>query len=299
MKKMNQVSNILFLVAIAFFIKAFLDKNMSLVLVGILLIILGMFRKLVLKQAENIDDEFDNVGEDSIVRYLKRDPILYAEMMEVYRLGNCEILYEENDGILLYDHTSHEYLATANTKAGAKDILLKIPTDYEMLIVHDDVFLELENIDFKFANKLVFYNYLYDKRAKYKIPENNLEFKMLDDQYIPFVKEHYSVESLCNDQYIKSRIQAVMLGAFIDGKIVGFIGMHDNGAIGMLEVLEAYRRKHIGMLLQMMYTNYLLDEKYPGAIYSQVYENNEVSTHLQNKLLLKKSDKPSYWYFSN
>lgn len=298
MKKLNQVINILFLVAIAFFVKAFIDKNVSLVLVGFLLLILGVFRKLLIKQAENIDDGIEYTGKDSIVRYLEKDEILYTEMLEVYRRGNCEILYEENDGILLYDHTCHEYLATASTKAGAKDILLKIPTDYEMLIVNDDVFLSLENIDFKYAEKLVFYNYVYEKRSKYKIPDNNLEFKILDDSFIPFVKEHYSVKSLCNDIYLKSRIKEGMLGAFINDTIVGFIGMHDNGAMGMLEVLEAYRGKHIGMLLQMKYTNYLLEKKYAGAIYSQVYQKNEVSMHLQNKLLLKKSDKPSYWYFS-
>lgn len=298
MKKLNQVSNILFLVAIAFFVKAFIDKNVSLVLVGFLLLILGVFRRLLIKQAENIDDGIEYTGKDSIVRYLQKNEILYAEMLEVYRRGNCEILYEENDGILIYDYTSHEYLATASTEAGAKDILLKIPTDYEMLIVHDDVFLSLENIDFKYAEKLVFYNYVYEKRSEYKIFDNNLEFKILDDSFISFVKEHYSVKSLCNDTYIKSRIKEGMLGAFINDTIVGFIGMHDNGAMGMLEVLEAYRGKRIGMLLQMKYTNYLLEKKYAGAIYSQVYQNNEVSMHLQNKLLLRKSDKPSYWYFS-
>lgn len=297
MNKLNRISNILFLVAIAFFIKAYQNQNMVLVLVGFLLIALAIFRRMLVKQAVNMDDGELYDGEDSIIRYLKKDPARYVEMLEVYRRGNCEILYEENDGILLYDHTLHEYLATASTVAGAEDIILKLPSDYEMLIVHDDVFLTLENTHFNFAKKLVFYNHIYAKRGLYKIPKNNIEFKKLDKQDIPAIKEHYSVKDLCTDEYLQDRIKDGMLGAFLNDTLVGFIGIHDNGAMGMLEVFENYRGKHIGMLLQMMYTNQLIDSKYPGYIYCQIYEDNTASMNLQKKLLLAKAKKPCYWYF--
>ena len=32
-----------------------------------------------------------------------------------------------------------------------------------------------------------------------------------------------------------------MLGAFVDGELAGFIGRHDQGALGVLEVLPEYR----------------------------------------------------------
>lgn len=297
MKKLNQISNILFLVSAAFCIKAYLDKNIQLVFVAVLLFLLALFRRLVIKQAENIEDE-TYTGEDSIIRYFKTDPALYAEMRTVYQRGNCDILYEENDGLLLYDHTCKEYLASAKTMAGARDILLKLPMDYETLIIHDDIFLQLENKEFKYQEKLCFYNFIYEKRALYKIADNNLSFKPLDEQYLPQIKKHYRVKALCNDQYLKARIKDGMLGAFFKDELVGFIGRHDNGAIGMLEVFDDYRGKHIGTLLQMMYTNKLIKNKDTSIIYTQVQVDNEISMHLQEKLLLKRASHPTYWYFS-
>ncbi|NCC55745.1 MAG: GNAT family N-acetyltransferase [Erysipelotrichia bacterium] len=253
---------------------------------------------MLIKQALAMYQEEDFTGKDMIVRYLNRDPILYAEMLEVYRRGNCDILYEEIDGILLYDHTSHEYLATAKNKAGAKDILLKVPSDYEILIVHDEIFLTLENRDFKFARKKIFYNHIYEKRGMYKIFANNLHFRMLDESYLDTIKETYSARDLCTNDYLLSRIKEGIMGAFIQENLVGFIGMHDNGSIGLMEVFEPYRHKHVGTLLQMMYVNHLLENKYEGILYTQIFAENEISMHLQEKLYFKKASKPSYWYFS-
>lgn len=41
-----------------------------------------------------------------------------------------------------------------------------------------------------------------------------------------------------------------MTGAFLDGVLAGFIGIHEEGSIGMLEVLPAYRRRSLGYALE-------------------------------------------------
>ena len=42
--------------------------------------------------------------------------------------------------------------------------------------------------------------------------------------------------------YVAERLAAgAMTGAFLDGVLAGFIGIHEEGSIGMLEVLPAYR----------------------------------------------------------
>lgn len=40
-----------------------------------------------------------------------------------------------------------------------------------------------------------------------------------------------------------------MLGAYLHEELVGFIGVHDTGSMGMLEVLPQVRRHGIGFTL--------------------------------------------------
>ena len=106
MRKINQTTNILFLVAIAFFAKSILDKQAILALVGVFILVLAFFRRLVIKQSIATDLNEQVTSDDLVMRYLQEDPVLYVEMIVSYKRGNCEVLYEQNDGVLLYDHTS-------------------------------------------------------------------------------------------------------------------------------------------------------------------------------------------------
>lgn len=297
MRKINQTTNILFLVAIAFFAKSILDKQAILALVGVFILVLAFFRRLVIKQSIATDLNEQATSDDLVMRYLQEDPVLYVEMIVSYERGNCEVLYEQNDSVLLYDHTSECYLASAKTVAGARDIIFKLPQDFGHLIVHDDIFLTVEKEIPAYHEKLLFYNYQYTQKGSYKLPTNTIELRNVEEKDLAFVKQQYRVKALCSDEYLIKRIKAGMLGAYVEGELIGFIGKHDNGAIGMLEVKEEYRKKHIGQLLEMAYVNQLIEEK-EKYIYTQVENNNTASHNLQQKLLFTKAKTPTYWYFN-
>lgn len=80
-------------------------------------------------------------------------------------------------------------------------------------------------------------------------PENPLpvskeiEIRQLDISYTEEILAHYHLGS---EEYIKERLlNGCMFGAFVEGKMAGFIGTHIEGSIGMLEVYEEYRRRGI------------------------------------------------------
>lgn len=298
MKKIRQTSIILFLVAIAFFVKAYISQNSTLALIGMFILVICISKEVLIKRYGNIDYNDDIVSDDFVLRYLKADPILYADMISVYKQGNCDLLYEENDGILIYDHTSKYYLGSAKTLAGARDIVFKLPQDYNVFVAHEDIFESLLNKDFRMSEKLLSYNWVYEKRAKYNFRLEGIECRMLDESYIPIIKEHYTIKDLCTDEYISSRIKAGMLGAFINDEIVGFIGIHDIGALGMLEVFPAFTGRKIATLLECLYINSLLDKKYQGIIYSQVIYDNMASIKIQKRLGFTQSKQVCHWYFS-
>lgn len=293
--KRLQPSVILGLVAIALIIKGFTNGEMAMVAIGILLILLSVSRTMLIKKFSS--EEYDEVdAPDMITRYLLEDPVLYVEMLEVYKSGNGEVLYAENDGILLYDNLSFNYLASAKTIAGARDIVRLLPQDYGVFVAHDEIFQELIGIDFVFKNSLLSYNHVYQSKQHVPLENTEVEIRLLDDSYLEVIKQHYTIERLSTDTYILGRIKDGMLGAFVDGKLTGFIGIHDSGPIGLLEVFDEYRGQKIAQTLQAAIMNRLIDQG--KTIFLQVNDTNEVSLHIQKKLHMTCAKNPCGWYFS-
>ena len=85
----------------------------------------------------------------------------------------------------------------------------------------------------------------------------------------------------------------MIFGIFENNKIAGFIGVHGEGSIGMLEIFPEYRRKGYGYILEAYVIEQLLDKGY--VPYCHVVEGNDASYKLQEKLGFKKSSKPNIW----
>jgi len=293
--KQFQASIILGLVAIALIIKGFMNQEIAMVAIGILLILLSLARAKLIQTFSN--ESYDDIDiPDTITRYLQKDPILYVEMLEVYKSGNAEVLYGENDGILLYDKVSFNYLGSANTLAGAKDIVRLLPQDYGVFVAHDEIFRELLGVDFNCSDSLLSYNHVYESTQELSIANEQVKIHLLDESYLEEIKKHYTIKRLSTNHYLLSRIKEGMLGAFIEDELVGFIGVHDSGAIGLLEVFDAYKGQQIAQTLQAAMMNRLITQD--KTVFLQVNATNEVSLHIQEKLHLTRALHPCGWYFS-
>nr|WP_279309963.1 GNAT family N-acetyltransferase [Romboutsia sp. 1001713B170207_170306_H8] len=79
--------------------------------------------------------------------------------------------------------------------------------------------------------------------------------------------------------------------------MVGFIGSHLEGSMGILEVFPQYRRNGYASELERFMINDFIRK---GMIpFCQVEVNNEKSIRLQRKLGLKESEKVVYWLSDN
>ncbi|NLF80131.1 MAG: GNAT family N-acetyltransferase, partial [Clostridia bacterium] len=84
-----------------------------------------------------------------------------------------------------------------------------------------------------------------------------------------------------------------MLGAFYHGRPAGFVGVHDEGSMGMLEILPAFRRLGIGSALGAhMVKRELLRGHIP---YDQYFSGNTASRQMQEKLGFNFSEQPTIW----
>ena len=87
-----------------------------------------------------------------------------------------------------------------------------------------------------------------------------------------------------------------LFGALIQGELAGFIGCHEEGTYGILEVLPQFRRRGVGYALERHIIGWLLDhDRIP---YCQIAVDNGASISLQNRLGLSLSQKPVHWLFA-
>ncbi len=126
------------------------------------------------------------------------------------------------------------------------------------------------------------------------ILETMLGFRIrtLEMEHLPYVTANYDGE--LPQAYFRQRIKAgQMKGAFDGEQLAGFIGLHDEGSIGMLWIVPEHRRKKLGQALETVMVNEGLER---GEIpYGQVRLGNEPSIALQKKLGLCLSKTPVYW----
>lgn len=210
--------------------------------------------------------------------YLMKDPLLHADMISCLEKEDCEVLYSEDDGVMLRTR-GHFYRVSTDTEETLRSLckLITEEKDYDIL-AHQFRFVPAV-----YEEKGLF-ELLPCRQAVYnggRIPEPEIpgiEFKPLTMDQLQFVLENYDSE----EKYIRTRIETGMIGAFDGKNCAGFIGQHGEGSIGLLKVLPEYRRRGIGEALEIRMINRVLDE---GRVpYDHVVIGNEASMSLQKKL---------------
>lgn len=118
------------------------------------------------------------------------------------------------------------------------------------------------------------------------------KIRPLDEKHIPIVAANYGTSD--RTEYATERIAAGrMWGLFEGDELAGFIGMHSEGSIGMLEVLPQFRRRGYGFLLEAYVLN--LHIKNGWIPYCHVIDGNDPSNSLQAKLGYTKAGLPAIW----
>ena len=126
------------------------------------------------------------------------------------------------------------------------------------------------------------------------LPAFDGALRPLDRTWAPWILRHYS-HAFGGLPYMEEAVRRGVLGAFPTGsnQPAGFVGFHEEGSIGMLEVLPAWRRRGLGELLLRAAVNRALER---GALpFAQVIEDNAPSLALQQKAGLTLSGTRMFW----
>ncbi len=114
----------------------------------------------------------------------------------------------------------------------------------------------------------------------------------------PLTQEHAALAaSVYHDgggTYIRDRIEnGALWGVFEGNELAGFAGFHDDGSMGMLEILPPFRRRgYAAQLEAFLIAAALSDGRTP---YCHVVDGNEASLRLQQKMGLICTRLPAIW----
>ena len=223
--------------------------------------------------------------------WLERDSVLHANMLEVLRRGSADALIAEERGVLLHDTGCGAWMLAAEPDA-AEDFLDRIPAGCDLFVGHDMAYFDLARARFGLPYREICWSAAYLGQDPLSIPAFGGALRLLDRSWAPWLTAHYS-HDFGGAAYMERAADRGIIGAFVEGQPAGFVGFHDEGSIGMLEVLPSYRRRGLGEILQRAAINLALER---GQIpFGQVIDGNEASLSLQRKLGMAVSETTLFW----
>lgn len=213
------------------------------------------------------------------LEYLNQDPILNIDMIEIIQHEPCKILYASSLGVLLFSEYAKVYMLSVSDDSLGYELINQMDFQYGVTI-HQPQFESYIQARKQIQERLECYQMVYPKKEIFPM-DNTLKIIPLTLEDLDFVCQHYGHSS--DLDYITEIIQSGWLYKVEkEGQIAGFIGRHHEGSIGLLEVLQEYRRLHLGSaLLKYMMNIYLIKGWTP---YSQVVVGNDVSYQLHLSL---------------
>lgn len=239
-----------------------------------------------------------------------RQKLLHMDMIELINHGRAQLVYWENGEVLLRDLEEGTYFHSCPELSVSHKVPEKVceawkergrETAIELIVLHQREMISCVEKCFDLHKVTECVQVVYTRREKLSIRglyrtdgtrEDGLVIRALGME--DFEQAAGFFETCGSVEYLKGRIsRGAVMGAFYGDKLAGYIGIHGEGSIGMLNVSPEYRRRHIAQALETYAVNSVIE--CGGIPFGQVIVGNEQSMSLQKKLGLCFSGMPVYW----
>lgn len=225
------------------------------------------------------------------INYLNKNILLNIGILEPIRKGCAKIIYAENNGVLIFETESQSYMLSVDTFEIGKKLLDSI-TDCNLIAIHQSFMVNYVEKKYDFLNKLECYQAVYLEN-EILLENSMLKIKELTYKEKAIINEHY--KSLTNDELNKLLDKKNILGGYINNRLIGFIGNHLEGSMGILEVFPEFRRKGYAYILESYLIKSMLDK---GLVpFAQIEVSNIKSIELHKKLNFDISKESLFWFF--
>ncbi len=223
--------------------------------------------------------------------YLLKDPLSYIDMLEPLRHKTADIIYADNDGVVIYERNSQTCMIAMQEIEKCQSIVaLK---KYQSFAVHQKNISEWILQNGEYSHSFEVHQAVYSKKEKFTDCFDKIS--VLNSDYTEQICQNY--DAIDDKEYIETLLQKKQLwGIFDNGALAGFIGEHLEGSMGLLKVLPEYQRKGYGYKLQAFLINRFL--KLNKIPFCQVAADNVKSLALQRKIGMEISRQTVIWIFN-
>lgn len=227
------------------------------------------------------------------IEFLSQDRLHHIDMLETIRRGNARLVDVSDQGVLIYHTGSDIWMMNTHHPATAAAMLATIarfkqadppvgePSEWpSLLVAHQDFYVSQAQTLLDLPLTMPCWQSAYFSKSPLPTPQGPGLVRRLDRTHLHEIHRHYS--NPVGLDYLRERVDAgVFHGVFMDGRLAGFAGVHDEGSLGMLEVLPEFRRRGVATQLQAFMTNWHLSLQY--VPYAQIKVGNRASIALQQK----------------
>ena len=235
---------------------------------------------------------------EAALRYLQCSADQNINLISALRSGLAEVAAMEEQGCLLCTAGKIWQIAAENTETALR-FLEQVPENATMLEVQQVSQIEAVAERFQPHCIAIYHNAWY-ARGQISLPEGGAVLRAVDVETAGLLARHYHLPGAPDGTlegsaaYLRARAaRGALLGAYLDGRLAGFVGSHEEGSIGMLTVLPEYRRRGLGALLECAAIAEALKE---GRIpFGQVAPDNTASLALQRAVGMTIAGEPVCW----
>ena len=217
--------------------------------------------------------------------------IEYLGLRRVMDRGTAEIIEQSEDVLFILDTVSEVSMLACEVDELAREVMERHrDRGITLLTTTSKAAAEYAVETLGFSGMSECYQYVYP--GKKPEPDPRLRFRMADMSDFDTINEVYHLGG--PEETAKTIERGLVMMAYDqEGNLVGFIGEHMEGSLGMLFVYPEYRREGYGRSLEMASFRWSMDRGFTP--FGQVYTDNLPSLELQKKIGLAIADKLVYW----
>jgi len=214
------------------------------------------------------------------MKYMEQEPLWHMDMLEALKRDRGEVVYHEGKTVLIRRNEEPDsYLLTADGPQAAEAAFEGVPAPRLLVARGEGV---AERMGERFGLTLSDYccNVAYLKGERLSWDSPGLIIRPFRAEELPILLDQYRLES---EAEIREHMErGELFAAEYAGQLAGFMGLHSDGSMGLLEVFPQYRKLGIGRAIEKFFINFCLDRGWTP--YGQVFLDNEASFSLQEHL---------------
>lgn len=219
--------------------------------------------------------------------------LLYSGGQLVVDRGTADVLERDGEDMFVHDRVSDSYfLLTMDEGKGLRWLADHENCNYSILCVCTPHLFEFIRQRYPHDQEMICFQLAYLHPQPPEV-QGSLEVREARQSDLAFIADNYH---LYDEKQLRQAVNAgrILMGEK-DGELIGFIGTHPEGSMGLLVILPQYRRKGYGEQLERLQIGKLMQQ---GIIPTcQVSVDNEASLRLQERIGLRRSQLLQYWIF--